>query len=312
MHRDVEEHEHSRGLDERQPARAGGVAGDVVPDREKVGRRPGARRRDAGPQSCNGGLLGSAGHAVRFPDQFHLVQIGGVTGAGQRRRRRRQVLRGRQQRQRRGVLKMGEGRVRVGRRRLLPASRELRFRVRRERRDHPPVGLPPGQDFAGDGRTDRGAEADEARRIGPDTAGECGVVSRHRRGVDGHEHVVGRLRRRGFRRSASVPQPDAVWLEHALERVDRVEHRDVRQREEAGGQRVLRRRDGVLKNLVPFENDVGGRMLAHVRQACPASTAPTPGWPQSVVFCAWKISLPGKAPFGGQSANGREPAGLLS
>ena len=162
---------------------------------------------------------------------------------------------------------MREGRVRVGRRRGLPASGQRRLGVGWERRHDPPVVLAPREHFPGDTRADCRTTLDEARRMVSKLAGERRAVRRRRAGVDGDEHVVRRLRGRRVRRSGGEAQPDTVRRELPLDRVDRVEHGDVRHREEARCQRVVRCRNGVLDDPIPFEHDAG------VRAACAYAAA---------------------------------------
>ena len=193
--------------------------------------------------------------------------------------------------QRRGILQVREGRGGVGGRRPLPAPGQRRLGIGWERGDDPSVVLAHARiSFATCG-ADLRAPPGEGRRIIAELAPSASVraASIARRGrVDGQD-VVGGLGGRGVgRRIAEVAQPDAIRLEFALDGVDGVEHRDVGHREEAGCERVLRDRDGVLQNLVPFENDVSGRVMGAYRLGRRVSTTPTPAWPRSVVFCAWK------------------------
>ena len=80
-----------------------------------------------------------------------------------------------------------------------------------------------------------GAAADEAGRMITKIGCKGLVIGLDRRRIEIHEHVVGRLRGRGRGRSDQPrPQSDPIRFEIALDGVDRIEHRDVRHRVEAG------------------------------------------------------------------------------
>ena len=239
------------------------------------------------------------------PDQADFVEVGGVARVLQRRRRRRQELGRADQGQRRGILQVREGRGGVGGRRRLPAPGQRRLGIGRERGDDPSVVLAPRQDLLRDRRADSRARAgrrprDRCRVAGASAASYVAVA-------DGLRATSTSWAACAAAASGDPPasgEADSIRLEIPLDRVDGVEHRDVRHREEAGGERVLRRRgrcpaeSGSTRRRRPRTSD--GR----VRLGCRVSPTPTPAWPQSVVVLCMEISSPGKASFGGKVLTG--------
>ena len=187
---------------------------------------------------------------------------------------------------------MREGRVRVGWRRGLPASGQRRLGVGRERRHDPPVVLAPREHFLSNAGADCRTTLDEARWMVSELAGERRVVSRRGAGVDGDEHIVRRLRGRRSRRSVGEAQSDTIRRELPLDRVDRVEHRDVRHREEARRQDVVS-----VQELCPGESDsirARRRRPRRLRVRCYRRTPSprAPRWRRSGLFSTCHFTSP--------------------
>ena len=165
--------------------------------------------------------------------ELHLVEIGGVSCARERRRGRWQEVVAESSAigaacwrwvNVAAALAGGVGCQRPGR-----AARR-----KAEKPNDPAVILPPRQDLLATWAPSR-RRGGRSRKMINKIGCKGLVIGRHRRRIESHEHVMSSLRGRGRGRSPQPwPQSDPIRFEVALDGVDRIEHRDVHHRVETG------------------------------------------------------------------------------